>query len=66
MSDSGPVEYNLCSVEILVQNSQVNTETLSSKSMSTTSVQKCAAHTSNVEEGRGVDIKSDRNNQDVC
>ena len=42
------------------------TETLSSKSMSPTSVQKCAAPTSNVEEGRGVEIKTVRNHQYVC
>ena len=34
--------------------------------MSTTSVQKYAARTSNVEERRGVYIKSVRNHQDVC
>ena len=34
--------------------------------MSTTSVQKRAAHISNVEESRGAEIKSVRNNQDVC
>ena len=34
--------------------------------MSTTSVQKCAAPTSNVEEGGGVEIKTVRNHQYVC
>ena len=29
-------------------------------------MQKCAAPTSNVEEGRGVEIKTVRNHQDVC
>ena len=34
--------------------------------MSTTSVQKFAAPTSNVEEGRGVEIKTVINHQDFC
>ena len=34
--------------------------------MSTTSVHKCAERTSNIEEMRGVEIKSVRNYQDVC
>ena len=34
--------------------------------MSTTSVQKCAVRTSNVEDRRGVEIKNVRNNQDIC
>ena len=29
-------------------------------------MQKCAAPTSNVEEGRGIEIKTVRNDQDVC
>ena len=36
------------------------------KNLSTTSVYKCVARTSNVEEGRGVEIKSVRNHQYDC